>query len=348
MRIKLGHLFVTVIISSIFVSLPTSNKVYAGPKAQVGKNVIEVVEVKAHLSGIVEELEKAQIYIPQLHEHIRQLKEKLAIVDFKLTPKKIKPKSTLPSPTLSFGKYYALIIGNNEYIHWPKLDTPENDAKKTAEVLEKRYGFETKTLINATKFDILDELNELRKELTEKDNLLIYYAGHGHLEEKISRGYWVPVDGEIDSNAKWISTIDISDILNLMSVKHVILVSDSCYSGAFTRSALTRPKAGMSDEARLRWFKVMSGKRSRTVLTSGSLKPVLDGGGGGHSVFAKAFLSVLRENNEIFEGQHLYKEVSARVAYIASAVEVEQIPQYAPIRFAGHESGEFIFMPIIK
>ena len=37
-------------------------------------------------------------------------------------------------------------------------------------------------------------LNEFRGKLTEADNLLIYYAGHGTLEEKNQRGYWLPVD----------------------------------------------------------------------------------------------------------------------------------------------------------
>ncbi len=89
----------------------------------------------------------------------------------------------------------------------------------------------------------------------------------------------------------------------------------------------------------------MSRKRSRTVLTSGGLKPVMDAGGGKHSVFAKAFLEVLNANEGIIEGQHVYREVAARVAYAASTVRFEQVPEYAPIRHAGHEAGDFFFIP---
>jgi hypothetical protein len=85
--------------------------------------------------------------------------------------------------------------------------------------------------------------------------------------------------------------------------------------------------------------------RSRTVLTSGGVAPVLDGGGGEHSVFAKALLGVLQELNDVSDGQRVYREVAARVAYDASRYEVEQVPQYAPIKFAGHESGDFLFVP---
>jgi len=41
----------------------------------------------------------------------------------------------------------------------------------------------------------------------------------------------------------------------------------------------------------------MTRKRSRTAMVSGGLEPVLDSGGGGHSVFAKAFLAALEEKD---------------------------------------------------
>jgi len=262
----------------------------------------------------------------------------------------VQKKSALP--VAEFGNYQALIIANKQYSYWPRLVTPELDAKETADVLRQKYGFKTTVLLNATRYDILRALNEARKELTEKDNFLIYYAGHGQLDDKIGRGYWIPIDGEVDSNANWISTIAITDIIGALSAKHVLVVADTCYAGALTRSSLSRLEAGMSDEARTHWLKTMAEKRSRTVLTAGDLKPVLDSGGGKHSVFAKAFLDVLRGNNEILEGQRVYQEVSARVSYAASAVmtdqgPLEQVPQYAPIKFAGHESGDFLFVPTV-
>jgi Caspase domain/Sel1 repeat len=258
----------------------------------------------------------------------------------------------LALPAAEFGNYQALIIANKQYTYWPRLATPELDAKEAAAVLREKYGFKTTVLLNATRYDILRALNEARKDLTEKDNFLIYYAGHGQLDDKIGRGYWIPIDGEIDSNANWISTIAITDVIGAISAKHVLVVADTCYAGALTRSSLARLEAGMSEEARYHWLKTMAEKRSRTVLTSGDLKPVLDSGGGKHSVFAKAFLDVLKENNDILEGQRVYQEVSARVSYAAAAVmtdqgPLEQVPQYAPIKFAGHESGDFLFVPTV-
>jgi uncharacterized caspase-like protein len=155
----------------------------------------------------------------------------------------------------------------------------------------------------------------------------------------------MPTDAEKDSPANWISSVEITDHLSIMPAKQVLVIADSCYSGALTRSALARQETGMSDKARLNWLQLMASKRSRTVLTSGGLAPVLDAGGGKHSVFAKALLDVLEANGEILEAQRLYREVSARVALAAERYRFEQVPEYAPIQHAGHEAGDFFFVP---
>jgi TPR repeat protein len=202
-------------------------------------------------------------------------------------------------PPGEFGPYYALVIGNNNYTRLPKLDMAVSDATAVADILNKRYGFKTTLLLNANRYQILSALSTLRGQLTDKDNLLIYYAGHGELDKVNQRGHWLPVDAEPTSPANWISNIEVTDTLNVMSAKHVLVIADSCYSGALTRSAVTRLEAGMSRGAQINWFKTMTKKRSRMVLTSGGLEPVLDAGGGNHSVFAKALLEVLNANSDI-------------------------------------------------
>src|SRR5690606_13000884 len=131
--------------------------------------------------------------------------------------------------------------GNNEYQYLPDLLTAANDARETAQLLTEKYGFKTKLLINASRFEILSALNELRKQLSENDNLLIYYAGHGALEESNQRGYWQPVAAAPDDTTTWISNVAITDILNTMPAKHIMVVADSCYSGTMSLSSVVRP-----------------------------------------------------------------------------------------------------------
>ncbi|MBK8754115.1 MAG: caspase family protein [Candidatus Competibacteraceae bacterium] len=246
---------------------------------------------------------------------------------------------------IDFGNYHALIIGNEDYLHLQKLDTPVNDANAIAKVLHDHYGFRNTLLLNANRYQILSAINKLREDMTDKDNLLIYYAGHGTLDRVNMRGYWQPVDAEESNTANWISTFDITDLLNVMSAKGVLVIADSCYSGAMTLSSVPNLAAGLSEEKRLQAFKQISSKRSRTVLTSGGLAPVLDGGGDGHSLFSKALLDMLENNHDIVEGLKLYQNTGKKVSFEASKIRFSQVPQYAAIRNAGHEAGDFFFVP---
>lgn len=245
-----------------------------------------------------------------------------------------------------FGRYHALVIGNDHYKHWPELMNAVADAAAIAKTLKERYGFQVTLLKDATRAQIMKALNEYRKILTEKDNLLIYYAGHGHLEQGIDRGYWIPIDAETNDNSEWVLLPSVTDMLQLISAKHVMVVADSCFGGKLTRSSLAQLKPGLTDDARLDLLTTLAQKRVRTAMTSGGVKPVLDAGGSGHSVFAEAFLGVLDENNTVLEAERLFWAVRTRVVSTSQKLNAEQIPTYDPIHMAGHESlGDFIFVP---
>ena len=83
-------------------------------------------------------------------------------------------------------------------------------------------------------------------------------------------------------------------------------------------------------------------KRSRTVLSSGGLEPVLDSGGkGSHSVFASAFIDALTENDGIVDATRIFTKIRRTVM-----LNSQQIPEYADIRYAGHDGGDFLFVPL--
>jgi hypothetical protein len=109
-------------------------------------------------------------------------------------------------------------------------------------------------------------------------------------------------------------------------------MADSCYSGTLTRGIKI-------ENRRSNYFKRISNKRSRTVLTSGGFEPVLDSSGGDHSIFTKAMLDALQSNNGIMDGTELFLKIRRPVM-----VGAPQTPQYSDIRFAGHEGGDFLFV----
>ena len=148
----------------------------------------------------------------------------------------VKGKKGADTSAIISGKYYALIIGNNNYKHLPKLKTAIADAKSIDETLKNQYGFQTKLLIDATRDNILDSMNDFRKTLTENDSFLIYYAGHGTFEKEADKAYWLPIDSQNDNPTKWIIADDITSNMKRIVSRHILIVSDSCYSGTLTRS----------------------------------------------------------------------------------------------------------------
>ena len=88
----------------------------------------------------------------------------------------------------------------------------------------------------------------------------------------------------------------------------------------------------------------MSKTNSRTVLTSGGLQPVLDSGGGDHSIFAGFLLSELTKAQGPLDAYKIYLEVSGKVRQKSAELGFDQMPTYAPIQHTGHSGGEFVFV----
>lgn len=242
------------------------------------------------------------------------------------------------------GKDYALVIGNGAYAGFPRLATAEGDATAIGELLRARFGFRVTLLRNAGHMDILAAMRKLRDELREEDRLVIYYAGHGEIDPVTDIGYWLPIDAEKDRRTHWLSSREIALQVEQIPCRHVLVIADSCYSGALTRSSLTRFEGG-SDKDRQAWIREIAQRRSRTALTSGGLSPVLDAGGGGHSIFAQALLDTLARQTGALETYELWSAVRARVMFGTRALRTQQVPEFAPIQYAGHESGQFVFVP---
>ena len=94
---------------------------------------------------------------------------------------------------------HLLLIAVGQYAEWPHLRGPEKDVDSLRDVLFSRYGFlpeNTLELRNrqATRQGILSALEKLIEEGQPTDNLLIYYSGHGSLDERFGTGYWIPHD----------------------------------------------------------------------------------------------------------------------------------------------------------
>jgi uncharacterized caspase-like protein len=248
---------------------------------------------------------------------------------------------------LNFGRYYALVIGNQHYQLIESLQTPVNDAERTARVLREKYGFTVQVLEDSSDVAMLKALNDLNDVLKSDDNLLIYYAGHGaRLQSAFdTAGYWLPINSEAPpKDTFWVPNEQITAHLARLAAKRVLVVADSCYAGLLS-SDPSYLFAGGSGGYTKDYIAYKLPKRSRLLISSGGDQPVLDTGGGGNSVFAQAFITELEANQGILAAPELFTRISKRVEADAARNKFVQKPEFKSIKGAGHEVGDFFFVP---
>ncbi len=230
------------------------------------------------------------------------------------------------------GEYYALLIAIEEYQH-PKifnLENPLDDSKALQDVLTTKYLFNPENVFvleNPTREDIINSFDGLSRKLTENDNLLVFYAGHGWWDAEANIGYWLPTDADKVSKARWVRNSMVRDYLKEIKAKHMLLVTDACFGGSIFTARSFNIETNVAT-------KTLYSLPSRKAMTSGSLTEVPD-----ESVFVKYFIDRLKNNTEPFlSAEQLFS--SFRIAVINNS---EALPQYGVIKNVGDEGGDFIF-----
>jgi uncharacterized protein len=248
------------------------------------------------------------------------------------------------------GRFYALLIGNQNYLDaqaFEKLQTAHNDAERTARLLRDKYGFSVQIINDADENAMYQALNNLYSLLKPEDNLLIYYAGHGRKTQtgKFEMGFWLPVNAAAPpSEFHWISNMQISAQIGHLRARRVLVLADSCYAGLLSGD----PSAtlfGADAPVTAEYLKFKLPKRSRLLLASGGDHPVPDAGGKGDSVFAHALLDVLETNTGVLTAPGLFIQIRARVQREAAEQSIRQVPDLKSINEAGHDLGDFFFVP---
>ena len=248
---------------------------------------------------------------------------------------------------VDFGRYYALVIGNQNYQVLEHLQTPRTDAERAAQVLQDKYGFNVRLIEDANDVAMLRALNDLNGVLRPNDNVLIYYAGHGARLKtaNVNAGYWLPVNAERPPvDTFWVPNEQITAHVARLAARRVLVVADSCYAGLLSDEPGVN-LFGTEGRFSLDYVKYKLPKRARLVLASGGDEPVLDSGGQGDSVFARAFLDVLNGNAGILSAAGLFSQVQDHVKAGAARNHVTQVPELKAIKAAGHELGDFFLVP---
>jgi Caspase domain len=243
------------------------------------------------------------------------------------------PVVTLADRVAQKGKYYGLIIGINNYEDpsIPNLDNPIKDAQKLFDVLISNYTFSKENVLlvkDPKRADIINSLEYYARKITDNDNLLIFFAGHGWWDEVANNGYWLPSDAQKNIKTDWIRNSTLVDYLNEIRSKHTLLITDACFGGAIFKTRTLNNDVPSAMEK-------LYDLPSRKVMTSGTLTEVPD-----RSIFVKFLIERLEGNNEKYlSSEQLFS--SFRIAVINNS---DAIPQYGEIRNVGDQGGDFIFI----
>jgi hypothetical protein len=66
-----------------------------------------------------------------------------------------------------------------------------------------------------------------------------------------------------------------------------------------------------------------------------------------HSLFAKSFMEILRQNKNVLSGEMLSHEMISRVR--ESVTDPDRVtPTYNFLQDAGHKAGDFFFVPMLQ
>ena len=234
------------------------------------------------------------------------------------------------------GNSWFLGIGINSYKEFPNLTNAVRDVLVIKDLMTTLYDVDHEYVHlildeNATEEKIMDTLDYLSRSVQQNDKLIIYYSGHGRINKELNRGYWLPHDAKQDSTARYLLNSTIQDYVGGIDAKHVLLISDACFSGSMFMRGDHR-SAALADE--------LEERSSRWAICSGRHdEEVYDGDPGGHSPFAQSLINVLSNTKKEFI------PVGSVINYVIeeTAANYEQLPDGRPMFGVGHQGGQYVF-----
>jgi len=142
-------------------------------------------------------------------------------------------------------KLYALVIGVGDYADASlKLELPAKDARDFARTLEGLKGglygevvVKIATDREVTRTGVVEGLEWLEKQVTSRDVGLVFLAGHGVMDEKLT--YWfLPSDATAETvRSRAVSQDDLRRSLRALAGK-ALLFLDTCHAGRLSQVAM--------------------------------------------------------------------------------------------------------------
>ncbi len=199
---------------------------------------------------------------------------------------------------------HGVVIGIEQYRQQlPKADFATQDAEVMGRYLTKYFGYPEENVVvlvneRAAKSDIEKYIEQWLPNRVEKDDaVFIYFSGHGAPNTKTGDAYLVPYDGDpafVETTGYPLKRL--YEQLAKLPAKEIVVVLDSCFSGAGGRSVIAKGMRPMilSVENPI----LASGNTAVLTASSGSqVSSTYDGKG--HGLMTYFFLKGLQGDGDV-------------------------------------------------
>ena len=215
-------------------------------------------------------------------------------------------------------KDYALIFATDKYDNWDNLENPIYDAKAIENELAKLYNFETELIKNPTLETINKKLFEyVKKEYSEKDQLFIYFAGHGDFNETFKEGYIVAKDSKFkdETGLSYYPYNRLTANIDVIPCKHILITTDVCFGGTIDEFISRKTRGSEIYELidNKEFIERCFRNKTRKFLSSTKKDYVYDGTPPMHSPFAAYFIAALSScgfSDRILEFNEIIKVIA--------------------------------------
>ncbi len=253
------------------------------------------------------------------------------------------------------GKQYALVVGTDNYkgSGWKKLPNAINDARAVSDMLAQGYGFEVQLLEDKPMDTIYKAIAEYYRNLQPNDQLVIYFAGHGDMEDEfMDDGFIVCTDSRsrIDDPARntYIQYVKLQKMINRIPARQILVMLDVCHGGSFNQKR-SDPGKTISNRNVRQFLADQSQYKCRKFLSSVGTQEAFDGKPGDHSPFAKLLLQVLNAKGKETNG-------IITLSDIFSVLQISSMNETATLKISPQKDGfgtddpqsDFIFIPVDK
>jgi len=229
------------------------------------------------------------------------------------------------NPDTSVSKKIALVIGTNKYQgkpSWKDLANPINDATSISKLLKNKFGYDVILLQNVTKDSILTTLINNKRAMSNKDEFILFIAGHGYFDHNLGDGFIVTMDSKTieDDEFKnsYLQFAPLNKLLDGFPSEKIFVILDICFGGSFGNINKDINYIDYSDElADISIAELQERKKdnkSRVFLASGMAEvPDYWNKSSDHSPFANKLIKILEDDEPYLTPGYIYKKLERNI-----------------------------------